>query len=244
MANRDPLTMQHRVRRMVRQRRWARLGKVAGITVLVVVVGGAAAFGIDRGVVYGRHLWARLHRPAPPTPTTTTLYSAPTTTLAGTRCADAQLTGALYTWAIQAGTLYEVVALTNRSTTPCVLAGYAALTAIDTTGAALPSPNHEQSALGTGVDPSPTGVLIGPGQQGWFELSYPVSCTTVLVPGPSEAVAPGDCFEAATLKVTVPLGSVGIVVNQPVKFTYGIQGFAVGSFAAGPPPHRPVVPSA
>jgi hypothetical protein len=239
MPYRDPLTTQHRVRRMVRQRRWARVVKVASWTLLAVVVCGAAALGIDRGVVYGRHLWARLHRPAPPTTTTTTLYSAATTTLAGARCADTQLNGYLYNWVIQTGTLYEVVALTNRSTTPCVLAGYPALTALDPAGSALPSPNHPEASLGAGAGAGPAAVTLGPGQQGWFEFSYPVTCSNVIVPNGSQAVVPGDCFAAATLKVTVPLGSTGSTITQPVRFTYGIQGFAVGPFAAGTPPPRP-----
>jgi len=226
---------------MVRRRRWARAARVTSIVLLVLVLGGAAAFGIDRGIVYGRHLWARLHRPSPPAPTTTTLYSAPTTTLPAAACTDAGLDAYLYNWRITSGTLYEVVAVTNTSATPCALAGYPTLVALGQTGADLPSPNHQQASLGGGAGATAAPVLVGPRQLAWFEFSYPVACSTVLVPSASEAVVPGDCFEGATLGISVSTGAGALEVDQPVRFTYGIQGFAVGPFGAGNPPASPPV---
>jgi len=243
---------------MVRRRRRARLAKIASLVLLALVLAGTAAFGVDRGIVFGRHLWARLHRPSPPTSTTTTLYSAPPTTLPAPQCDDRQTNAYLYDWEITSGTLYEVVALTNTSSSPCSLAGYATLVATDQNGAALPSPNHAQASLGAGAGASPTPVLLTPDGQAWFEFSYPVTCSQVLVPGPTEAVVPGDCFEGATLAVSVSGGgtttagttagtttggaaTTTLDVRQPVRFTYGVEGFAVGPFASGTPPASPPV---
>jgi Domain of unknown function (DUF4232) len=242
MPARDPRTTQSRVRRLVRRRRRARVAKVLGIVLAVVVLGGLAAFGIDRGVVYGRRLWAEHHRPAPPSVTTTTTFAIPATTITGPPlCLDSQVRGYLYNWRITSGTLYETVALEAASPTPCTLYGYAALTASADGGVTLPSPNSHVASLGATGAAQPSQVTIATGQAAWFELTYPVTCTTVLAPGPAASVSPGDCFRGSSLGVLVPGGTTPIAVTQPLRFNYGVAGFRVGPFWPGTPPGSPPV---
>ena len=229
------------MKRLVRHRRRVRRAKVASVTILVLLLGGGVAFGIDKGVAFGRRLWAEHHRPAPPTSTTTTLFTPSTTTVTGTLCTGAQVNAYLYNWRITSGTLYEVVALGNRSSTPCTLAGYPTLTALGTDSQALPSPNRSDASLGVAPGAPTAPVALASGQAGWFEFTYPVICSTVLAPGPQSSVVPGDCFEGVTLGVSVAQGSTTLLVNQPLRFDYGAAGFTVGPFQPGTPPSSPPV---
>jgi hypothetical protein len=241
MPVRHPLTTQDRVLRMVRHRRWARRTKIASLVVLVVAVGSAVAFGIDKGITFGRHLWAEHHRPPPPPASTTTVFTPSTTTLPGTPCSSDQLDAYLYAWRITSGTLYEVVAVTSRSSTPCTLAGYPMVVATGQDGGTLPSANRPVVGLGVSTETSPVPVTLAAGQTSWFELSYPVTCTTILGPGSQTSVAPGDCFQGTTLRVAVSQGATPLAVNQPLQFTYGVAGFSVGPFQTGIPPRSPPV---
>jgi Protein of unknown function (DUF4232) len=239
MPAHDPRTTQVRVRRLVRRRRRVRVAKVIAAVLAVVVLGGLAAFGVDRAVVYGRRLWVEHHRSAPQ-PVTTTTFAIPSTTIAGPPlCLDSEVRGYLYNWRITSGTLYETVALDATSPTPCTLQGYAALTATGEGGATLPSPNADVASLGTAGATQPSPVTLAAGQGAWFELTYPVTCTTVLAPAPAPSVSPGDCFQGSSLGVLVPGGTTPIAVTQPLRFTYGVAGFRVGPFWPGSPPGSP-----
>jgi hypothetical protein len=239
MVYRNPLVAQEKVRRLVRHRRRVRRAKVASLAVLTVVLVGAAAFGIDRGVVFAHHLWAEHHRPvtAPSASTTTT-----TTTVPGPpRCAPTQLNAYLYDWRITAGTLFEVVALANTSASPCTLAGYVGLSVTAPGGATLPGPVHDDPALGGAAGTSTVPVPVMSGQRAWFELTYPVACASVLAQGQQPSGAPGQCYEGGSLGVLVPQATAALEVTQPLRFTYGTAGFAVGPFGSGTPPSSPPV---
>jgi uncharacterized protein DUF4232 len=238
---RHPLTTQDRVVRMVRHRRMVRRMKITSVVLLALVVGAAVAFGIDKGISFGRHLWAEHHRPAPPPASTTTVFAPSTTTIPGTPCSSAQLNAYLYNWRITSGTLYEVVAVTSRSSTPCTLAGYPMVVATGQDGGALPSSNRPVVSLGVPTATSPAPVTVSAGQGSWFEFSYPVNCTTILAPGSQTSVVPGDCFQGTTLGVFVSQGATALAVNQPLQFTYGVAGFSVGPFQQGIPPSSPPV---
>ena len=242
MAAGNPQNTQDRMRRLVRHRRRVRRAKIASVVLIALVVAGAAALGVDKGIAFGRRLWAEHHRPAPPSPTTTTVFSPSTTTIPGTLCTSTQLNAYLYNWRIASGTLYEVVAVTGRSSAPCTLTGYPKVIASGSDGQDLLSPNSPVVSLGvTAGAAAPAPVEVTPGQGAWFEFTYPVACTTVLGPGPQASVAPGDCFEGATLGVVVAPGAAALHVNQPVRFDYGVAGFSVGPFRAGNPPSSPPV---
>jgi hypothetical protein len=202
---------------------------------------GAAAIGIDRGVVFARHLWAEHHRPAAP-PSTTTTTAATTTTIAGPpRCASAQLNAYLYNWRITDGTLYEVVVLADTSATPCTLDGYVGFSVTAAGGGTLPAPVHDDPILGAAAGASAVPVTVVSGQRAWFEFTYPVTCATVLSPGQASSGAPGECYEGAFLGVIVSQATMALEVIQPLRFTYGTAGFTVGPFGSGTPPASPPV---
>jgi hypothetical protein len=241
MVYRDPLVTQEKVRRMVRHRRRMHRAKIASLIFLVLVVVGAAAIGIDRGVVFARHLWAEHHRPAAP-PSTTTTTAATTTTIAGPpRCASAQLNAYLYNWRITDGTLYEVVVLADTLATPCTLDGYVGFSVTAAGGGTLPAPVHDDPILGAAAGASAVPVTVVSGQRAWFEFTYPVTCATVLSPGQASSGAPGECYEGAFLGVIVSQATMALEVIQPLRFTYGTAGFTVGPFGSGTPPASPPV---
>jgi len=223
---------------MVRRRRRERQAKIASLSVLVLIAASAAAFGIDRGVVFARHLWAEHHRPAPASSATTTMATTTTTIPGPPRCASTQLNAYLYNWQILAGTLYEVVAVADSSGAPCTMAGYVGLSVSAPGGGTLPAPVHDDPTLGAGAGTSVAPVPLLPGQRAWFEFTYPVTCVTVLAPG-QEPSGPDACYEGATLGVIVPQATQALDVTQPLRFTYGISGFTVGPFASGTPPPSP-----
>jgi len=239
MAYSDPFVTQEKVRRMVRRRRRLRRTKIASLTLVVLIVLGAAAIGIDRGVVFAHHLWAELHHPvARPSTTTTT---AATTIPGPPPCASAQLNAYLYNWRITNGTLDEVVALADTSATPCTLAGYVSLSVAAVGGGTLPAPVDHDPTLGAAAGASTVPVSVASGQRAWFEFTYSVTCATLLSPGQAPSGAPGECYEGASLGVIVPQATAALEVAQPLRFSYGTLGFTVGSFGSGTPPTSPPV---
>jgi len=225
---------------MVRHRRRIRRAKVTTLTVLIVVALGAAAFGIDRGVVFAHHLWAEHHRPvAQPVATTT---APTTTTIPGPpRCTTAQLNAYLYNWRITAGTLYEVVAMTDTSAAPCTLAGYVGLSVTAPGGGTLAAPVHDDPTVGSAAGAATAPVPMTSGQRAWFEFTYPVTCTSVLPAGQQSSGTPGECYQGLSLGVVAPQAATPILVAQPLRFTFGTAGFTVGPFGPGTPPSSPPV---
>lgn len=225
----------------MRHRRRIRRAKVASIVLLALVLAGVVAFGVDRGIAFGRRLWAEHHRPAPPPPITTTVVSPSTTTIPGSLCTNVQVNTYLYNWRISSGTLYEVVAVTNPSPSQCTLAGYPTVIATSQDGGTLPSSNRLVASLGVSTETAPAPVIVSASGGSWFEFSYSVACTTVLASGSQTSVVPGDCFGGATLGIVITQGAAALQVNQPVRFDYGVAGFSVGPFQAGSPPNSPPV---
>jgi len=82
--------------------------------------------------------------------------------------------------------------------------GYVGLSVTAPGGATLPSPVHDDSALGASAGASAVPVPVVSGQQAWFEFTYPVACSTLLAPGQVSAGAPGECYQGASLGVLVP----------------------------------------
>jgi len=237
----DPFVTQEKVRRIVRRRRRLRRTKIASVTLLVLTVLGAAAIGVNQGVVFARHLWAEHHRHTAP-PSTTTTAAPTTTTIPGPPlCASAQLNAYLYNWRITNGILFEVVALADTSTTPCTLAGYVSLSVAAAGGGTLPTPVDHDPTLGAAAGASAVPVPVASGQRAWFEFTYSVACTTVLSPGEAPSGAQGECYEGASLGVIVPQATTALEVGQPLRFTYGTVGFTVGPFGSGTPPASPPV---
>jgi len=223
---------------MLRRRRRERRTKLASLVVLVLVVAGAAAIGVDRAVVFVRHLLPQHHHhiASRVTPSTTVA----TTTIPGPpRCTSEQLQAYLFNWQITAGVLYEDVALADASSAPCTLAGFVGLSVIAPGGGTLPSPVSDAAGLGASAGASTTPVALSPGGRAWFELSYPVNCSMVLAPGQASSTAPGDCYQGATLGVVVPGATNTLDVDQPLSFTYGTAGFTVGPFGSQAPPSAP-----
>jgi len=225
---------------MVRRRRRIRRVKYTTVVVGVLALMAAASYGLVRGVLFAQHLWDEHHRhlasastTAPPI-TTTTVPGPPA-------CAPSQLAVYLSHWEITGGTLYEIVVVDETAGTPCSLSGYVDLSVTELNGGAISVPVHDDPTLGASAGASTTPVMMGSGQPAWFEVSYPVQCSTVLAPGQTPTGAPGQCYEGQALGVIVPRSTTPLSVPQPLSFTFGTTGFDVGPFGAGGPPNPPPV---
>jgi len=243
----SPHAVQSMVRRRVRRRRmWHRL-RVAALVVLGVVALAAAAFGVDRMVVsLHRYYSSPSHSPHHAASSTTTNAPTTTTTPGPPACVGGQLSGQVATWRISNSTTYEIVELTNVSQSPCTLSGYPTLAVNGANGTALPAATQQVATLGSdvpGAPPGPTSVVIGPSGRAWFELTYPELCEHVLSPGAAPVTGPDVCYAGSVLLVTPPHTASPLIITQPLRFTYGIQGFQIGPFEPGYPPRYVPVPT-
>jgi hypothetical protein len=75
----------------------------------------------------------------PPTPAPTSTTAAPTTPAGPDRCHTADLTAGLHHLDPGAGQRYEVLVLTNRSTSTCRVYGYGGIQLLDATRRPLPT---------------------------------------------------------------------------------------------------------
>jgi Protein of unknown function (DUF4232) len=211
----DPLRAQQIVRRQVRRRRrWRRL-RVAALVVIASTAVVAAAFGIDRLAVVVHKFYAE----------------------------SPGLSASVSDWRETAGTVEEVVALTNISATPCSLTGYPTLGAVAQNGTPLPSPNTELASLGSlgssnvvGTTTPSSSITIAHGARASFELVFANICDHVLQPGEPATGAPNECYAGVWLDVTPSQGSSPLLVTQPVRLAYTTTGFQVGPFLAGDGP--------
>jgi hypothetical protein len=229
---------------MARRRRWWRRTRRTLLVICAAVVAGGLAYGVDRLAIVGHRLYVKYVEHGPgvvPVAAPTSVPATTTTTVPGPPpCASQQLNASLSHWQIAASTLYEIVVLTNVSGAPCSLLGYPGLGASGPSGAALSAPVSDVATLGavTGVSAS-TPVVLDPGAQAWFEVSYSVSCSVVLVPGETPTGAANECYEGTDLQVMPPHAASALLVTQPLRFTYGTAGFQVGPFQGGPLPSSP-----
>lgn len=243
----NPIELQAMVRRRVRRRRaWRRL-RILALVLVVIAALSAAAFGVSRGVAYGRKLWDEHHRSTTTTTqATTAATSSTTTTFAGPpRCTTAELAAYMFSWRITDNVLYEVVQLHSNSPAPCTLLGFPTLGALDTAGAALPAPNHPLASLGAtpgapAAAPAPV-VLSTVGATAWFELAFATNCSQTLTSGPPPAGSTGACYAGAQLAITPPAAVTPLVIAQPLPFNYSTNGILVGPFLAGAAPGSPPV---
>jgi hypothetical protein len=226
---------------MVRRRRRWRRARIISLAVALLGLSAAAAYEIDRGVVVTIHLWDEHHRHVAAASTPTTAPATTTTIPGPPPCTTTQVTAGLSHWHIVGDTLYEIVVLDDPSGTPCTLTGFATLGVDAPDGTSLPAPVHDDPTLGASAGASTSPLTMGTGQQGWFELSYPVDCTTVLLAGQASSGAPGQCYRGASLGVLLAQSPAASPVSQPLGFTYGASGFDVGPFASGAPPDPPPV---
>jgi len=210
-----------------------------------VAVAGGLAYGIDRLAIVGHRLYVKYVEHGHGVASVAVPTSAPTTTTTTTvpglpPCASQQLDASLSHWQIAAFTLYEIIVLTNASGAPCSLTGYPGLGASGPSGAALPAPVSDVATLGAAAGASAsTPVVLGPGTQAWFEVSYSVSCSVVLGSGETTTGVANECYEGSDLQVTPPHAASALLVTQPLRFTYGSAGFQVGPVQGSPLPSSP-----
>ena len=208
-----------------------------------VVVAGGLAYGMDRLVIVGHRLYVKdvehgngVTQAVPTSAPTTTTSTIPGPPL----CTSPQLNAYLDRWLISDATLYEIVVLTNISEVPCSLVGYTGLGASGENGVVLSAPVSDVATLGAvaGSVASASVVLV-PGAQAWFEVSYSVACSVVLGPGEVATGAPNECYAGSDLQVIVPQATSALLITEPLRFTFGTAGFQVGPFQGGPPPSSP-----
>jgi hypothetical protein len=239
----NPQSVQDMVRRRVRRRRMWRRVRIGLLGLGAAIVVGGAAFGIDRMVVSIHRYYAT--RPQPKPNLVTTSQPTTTTTAPGPpNCLSAQLNAAVYNWQGTGGAIYETVALTNISGSPCTLSGYPGLGVSAQNGTALPAPTTDVATLGSvpgAPAVSPVALAVTPGTRAWFELSFPDVCDEVLAPGAVAGSTPNACYAGNWLDVTPPGTTSPLLVTEPLRFTYGTAGFHVGPFVAGTPPSSPPV---
>jgi len=236
----NPHLAHDRVRRIVRRRRFFRRARLGSLIVGVLVVISTASYGIVRGILFAEHLWDEHHRAV--AAAATTAPTATTTTTPGPPpCATGQVAAYLSHWEITEGTLYEIIVVDGSAGTTCSLTGYASLSVADVDGGNLAVAVHDDPTLGAAAGASTTPVSLGPGQPAWFEVSYPVECTTILTSAQAATGAPGQCYEGESLGVIVPKATTALSVSQPLRFTFGTAGFDIGAFGTGSPPNPPPV---
>jgi hypothetical protein len=236
----DPLRAQQIVRRQVRRRRrWRRL-RVAALVVIASAAVVAAAFGIDRLAVVVHKFYAEHHHLHPQTTTLTTKTTTTTTLPGSPRCDSPQLSASVSDWRETAGSVEEMVTLTNISETPCSLTGYPSIGAVAQDGTPLPAPNAELASLGSsdvnGTATPSSAVTLAHGARASFELVFANTCDHVLEPGEPATGALNECYDGIWLDVTPPQGTTPLLVTQPVRLTYTTTGFEVGPFLAGDGP--------
>jgi hypothetical protein len=100
----------------------------------------------------------------PPTPAPTSITPAPTTPAGPGRCHTADLTAGLHHLDPGAGQRYDVLALTNRSTSTCRVYGYGGVQLLD--AARRPLPTHQMR----GRYAPPRLVLLRPGASAYSLL--------------------------------------------------------------------------
>ena len=236
----DPRLAHEKVQRLVRRRRLLRRlrtgAKVAGGLVVLAALTAGATLSVE--VVH--RVWRAHHQPHAASASRTAERTATTTTTTMTPgpapCTSGAVEARQSHWQVTGGTLYEIVVLDGTSATPCTLSGYAGLSVTGIDGAAVAVPVHEDPNLGAPAGATPAPVALGSGQPAWFEVSYSVSCTTVLGPGQSASGAPGQCARGGSLGVLLPQGGAPLTVPQPLGFTFTTAGLDVGPFGPGAPP--------
>jgi hypothetical protein len=235
----DPRVAHQKVQRLVRRRRLRRRLRIGAGLVVGLAVLGAVALGGYQGVEVVRSVWQAHHHPAAATRTAkrTAAATTSTTTVPGPpSCTGASLAARQSHWQVTGGTLYEIVVLDDTSAAPCTLSGYANLSVTDLDGAILAAPVHDDPSLGARAGVTTAPVVTASGQPAWFEISYSVSCSSVLGPGQGPTGAPGQCYRGKSLGVLLPQADAALAVPQPLRFSFAPSGFDVGPFVTGAPP--------
>jgi hypothetical protein len=236
----DPRVANEKVQRLVSRRRLLRRLRFASLLVGGLTVVAAGTLGVYDGVGLVRRVWdahhrrplAALSRTAKRTATSTTTTSAS----GPPACTAGQAAAGQSHWQVTGGTLYEIVVLDATSASPCTLSGYAGLSPTAPGGATLSAPVHDDAGLGAQAGASTAPVVLGPGQPAWFEVSYPVTCTSVLASPRAPTGTPGQCERGGSLGVLLPQSTTPLDVAQPLGFTFAATGFDVGPFSSGAPP--------
>ena len=242
----NPVKVQEMVRRRVRRRTLWRRTRIGALVALAVIAVGSAAFGIDRMVVALHRYYAAPSHSSGRVGAAATSTSAPTTTAppGPPACVGADLTGAVSNWQATSGVTYEIVTLTNISSSPCTLTGFPNLAANAQNGTALPAATRDVATLGsTPTTPSsgPVAVNVAPGAGAWFELAFGDTCPQVLTPGAGPTASTGACYAGQWLQVFPPKTTNALLVTQPLRFNYATSGFEVGPFMSPPAPSSPPV---
>ena len=118
-----------------------------------------------------------------------------TTTPTGSSCQAGQLSASLVHNGAAAGTIGDIIELTNASSTTCTLDGYPGLALYNARGQATPA-TVEPSPVGGSSGPTP--VTLAPGSSASFDLLF------------SNAVPPQTSCQPSTLGI-IPPGSTGQV---------------------------------
>ena len=139
------------------------------------------------------------------------------------RCRARQLAGRAGRGGPAAGTVYQEVALTNRSGRPCTLSGGpAAVTGLRATGGTT---TLTRVALGDGFNlVSPGPANLRPGHSGWVTLSYADGCP---------ALTAGGTAGYRTLFLVLGRGRVRVTFPAALNLACGL---AASRFGAPPPP--------
>jgi Domain of unknown function (DUF4232) len=240
----DPRVAHEKVQRLVRRRRLLRRVRIGAKLAGGLAVLGGVVFGGYRGAEVVRTVWGAHHRrPAAVARTARRTTGTTTTTVPGPPpCTSTALAARQSHWQVVGGTLYEIVVLDDTSGAPCTVSGYANLSVAGVNGATLAPSVHDDPSLGAQAGASAAPVVMGSGQPAWLEVSYSVSCTSLLGPGQAPTGTPGQCERGRSLGILLPQTTAALAVPQPLGFSFATSGFDVGPFAPGAPPTSAPVP--
>jgi hypothetical protein len=129
--------------------------------------------------------------PGPSTPGPTSIVPVPTTPAGPGRCHTADLSARLRSLDPAAGSRYEVVVLTNRSTTTCRVYGYGGVQLLDAARRPLPTDQVREPST------PPRLVILRPGTSAYSRLHWSV------VPTDTESQT-GPCEPASTYLLITP----------------------------------------
>jgi Domain of unknown function (DUF4232) len=151
--------------------------------------------------------------------TTTTVPQGATSTTTGTaRCPTTGLAASIQGGSGAAGTNEVTMALTNRTSSTCILGGYPGLLMLNAAGAALPTSVVRKGTYGfTAMDP--TVVTLTPGGVAYVNLGYsdvPTGTETSCPSSTSLEITPPNATDHLTIAATLAPCGQGTIVVSPV----------------------------
>lgn len=131
-------------------------------------------------------------------PTTTTTTVDPNKSSVAGGCAPSQMAASVINQGVAAGSVVEIIGLTNSSPSSCTLYGYPGLQLIGSDGKPLPL------TLNRVAQPGPTTVTVAPGATASFRFSY----------SDGTGYNPPSCAKASRVIVTPPNDYAGVSLDS------------------------------